>query len=201
MRTDRVPAGSLLGRRDPRTFFSVLDRLLRSGRMDPERVRVRIAGERSDRLRELAGSFALSVVLENHGYLPHHESIGLLQSSTVNLVVVRDVEERNRHSPGKVYEVLYTTRPVLLLAPEGVTARLARRVDGTHVTHPRDATAIESALLELYDRWSRGEPAEAPGRDRMRFYDRGHQAARYLRLLRRVTGARAASMERRAIAG
>lgn len=177
-------SGAVGGHRNPRVFFEVLERLLDSGRMDPERVRLRMAGGLPIRLRAFLSALPrVSSVLEDVGYLQHTESARLLLSSTVNLVFVRDVDARNLHSPGKVYEVFHVGRPTLVLSPEGVTTRLARRVGECRVAHPTDPGGIEAGLLDLYDRWSRGEPLPHPDPDRLRFYSREHQARRFLRLL------------------
>lgn len=176
--------GALGGHRNPRTFFAVLDTLLRSGRIDPDDLRVRIAGGLPSRLRGFVVSLpAVAPILEDRGYLAHAESVRMLEESTANLIFIRDIDQRNRHSPGKVYEVFYVGRPVLLFSPEGVTPRLARRVGGCRIAHPSDALAIEAALLDLYDRWKAGEVLIGPDRARLGFYDRAHQARRFARLL------------------
>jgi O-antigen/teichoic acid export membrane protein/glycosyltransferase involved in cell wall biosynthesis len=170
--------------RTPETLLRVLDALVEEGRVDPRRFRLRVAGS-ARRLGALLDGRLVGMV-RMEGYVPHHVSVRLLRESTANLVMEGDLGERNLHTPGKFYEVVYARRPVLLLCPEGVTTRLARRVGGCLVAHPKDAEAIRGALLRLYEAWSRGESLPRPEPERIRFYDRAHQARRAMKFLERV---------------
>ena len=71
--------------------------------------------------------------------------------------------------------------------PEGTTPRLARRVGGCRISHPDDREAIRQAVVDYYESWERGESNPIPDGDALRFYDRAHQADRFLRFLRDVT--------------
>ena len=179
--------GSFYGFRDPRVLLEVLEELLQSGRLDSSRFRFLMAGVSGDALRAAHRDGRLAAVLESEGYLPHSASVRRLQQSTVNLVIEGETGGRNRHSPGKFYEVLRAGRPVLLLCPEGTTPRLARRVGGCRISHPDDREAIRQAVIDYYDSWERGESNPIPDGDALRFYDRAHQADRFLRFLRDVT--------------
>ena len=188
--TDRFTisyTGSFYGFRNPRVFLEVLEELLQSGRLDPSRFRFLVAGVSGDALRATHRDRCLAAVLESEGYLPHAVSVRRLVQSTVNLVIEGETGGRNRHSPGKFYEVLRAARPVLLLCPEGTTPWLARRVGGCRVAHPEDRQAIRQAVIDYYDAWERGDTDPIPDGETLRFYDRVHQADRFLRFLLDVT--------------
>jgi hypothetical protein len=175
--------GSFYGFRNPRTLLDVLEELLVSGRLDPARFRFLVAGVSGEALREGRRNGKLAAVLQVEGYLPHLRSVQRLQQSTVNLVIEGETGEQNLHSPGKFYEVLRAGRPILLLCPEGTTPRLARRVGGCRIAHPNDREAIRRAVVDYYDAWERGVRPPTPDGPALRFYDRAHQADRWLRFL------------------
>ena len=174
--------------RSPDALLGVLESLLREGRITPERFRFRMAGSVNPALERIPRDSALWKILDVEGYLPHAESIRLLQSSTVTFVLEADQVGTNHHTPGKFYEVLQTGRPMLLLCPEGVTSRLARRLGGCWIAHPDDERAIRNVVLDMLERWEKGTPMPQMNREHLRFYDRAHQADRFGRFLGSITG-------------
>jgi len=184
--------------RCPDALFRVIESLLREGRITAERFRFRMAGSVNPALERLASDSPVRKVLDVEGYLPHEESVRLLQSSTVTFVLEADQVGVNYHTPGKFYEVLYAGRPVLLLCPEGVTSRLARRLGGCWIAHPDDERAIRSVLLDMIERWEQGSPLPQVNRGHLRYYDRAHQADRFARFLGSLVGREPARLTNRA---
>lgn len=179
--------------RSPETLFRVLEDLIEEGALDPARFRLVLAGSVGQAVRSFLQGSRLAGVVTAKGYLPHRESIRLLQKSTLNLVLEGELGGPNLHTPGKFYEVLYSGRPVLLLCPDGTTTTLARRVGGCAIAHPNDAAAIRAHILDLYEAWSQGRSLPMPNRDSFLFYDRNRQADRLLEFLQRVSFSRAGS--------
>ena len=177
--------GSFFDRRSPGVLFGVMEDLLQSGRIDPGRFRVRIAGELGPAQRLLHSLPHLAAACRAEGYLSHPESIDVLRTSDLNLVYESD-GERNVTTPAKLYETLAAGRPILLVCPPGVTARLGRWIGGCSVVDPEDEAATKSALLDAYDSWCRREPVETPPLERCRFYERSRLALRVLGFLRRI---------------
>ncbi|MBU1699398.1 MAG: oligosaccharide flippase family protein [Candidatus Eisenbacteria bacterium] len=175
--------GGFFSWRNPRTLFTVLEDLLKEGKIDPARFRLCLAGSVEPALSHLSPGGYLAGRIDAKGYLPHRVSVGLLRKSTVNLVLEGELGGVNHHTPGKFYEVLAAERPVLLLCPPGTTTHLAGRSDGCHIAHPDDAVAIRNCLLNLYNDWIRGDLLRGPRREDFRFYDREHQARRWIRFL------------------
>jgi hypothetical protein len=186
--------GGFYSFRSPRVLLAALDELLREGRLAADDFRLRVAGD-TERIRRACPDGPLHGALRLEGYVPHRRSVRHLQESTVNLVMEGDIGGPNRHSPGKFYEVLFAGRPMLLLCPEGVTTRLARRAGACRIAHPENKQAIREAVCDLYDAWRRGELGDGPSRQSIRFYDRFHQAARVRTFLDRVVETRRGERE------
>lgn len=185
--------------RSPDALLRVLESLLREGRITPERFRFRMAGSVHPALERIPKDSPLWKIIDEERYLPHAESIRLLQSSTVTFVLEADQVGANHHTPGKFYEVIQTGRPMLLLCPEGVTSRLARRLGGCWIAHPDDERAIRSVMLDMLERWEQGSPMPQVNRGHLRFYDRAQQADRYGRFLGSLLGREPARLKNGAV--
>ncbi|MEZ4651223.1 MAG: oligosaccharide flippase family protein [Candidatus Eisenbacteria bacterium] len=175
--------GSFFERRLPDVMVGVLEKLIAEGRIDPSRFRFRLAGSAGPVNRLLEGTPNLARCFQWVGYVRHDESLALLRTSTVNLVFESDDLGRNRTTPGKFYEVVRSGRPVLLLCPSGTTTVLAKRLGGCRIATPDDPAAIEKCILDYYQEWEAEREIAIPDRDRMKFYDRSHQASRVHRFL------------------
>lgn len=177
--------GSFFFRRNPGLLFGVLESLLSSRRIDPDRFRFRVAGDLGPARRLLGSLPHFNAALQKEGYLPHLESIHVLRTSDVNLVFESD-GTRNLTTPAKFYETLAAEKPILLLSPPGVTERLGRSTGGCFVANPFDEDEIRRAILEPYDLWVKGEPIPVPESNRFRYYDRNRLALRTAGFLQRV---------------
>jgi glycosyltransferase involved in cell wall biosynthesis len=180
-------AGSFYGTRSPEVFLQALDELLNEGFIDASRFRVRFSGQSGRAAGSYRSSSRLLEVVQMEPYRPHRESVRLLQQSTVNLVVVGPRAGPPRWVPAKLYENLFAGRPVLLLSPEGAATQLVRRAGGCWIAHPEDREAIKKVVKSLYGAWSTGRLVEKPDCARIRFFDRRHQARRYLGFLESTT--------------
>jgi len=184
-------AGALYGTRSPKVLLDAVRELVEEGQLDATAFRLRFAGHHAEAVAEMFGAdSSLAKVVHIGRYLPHRESIRQLQESTVNLVIVGPRPGPTEWVPAKLYENLFAGRPLLLLSPEGVPTRLARRSGGCWIAHPEDKAAIKLAVKTLYDAWTRGELPHGPDRRRIAFFDRNHQARRLLRFLSSVAGER-----------
>ncbi|MCB9463819.1 MAG: glycosyltransferase family 4 protein [Candidatus Eisenbacteria bacterium] len=177
--------GSFFDRRFPGTLFAVLEDMLTNGSIDPERFQFRFAGDLGPGQRLLASLPRLAEVCKLEGYLSHSQSIDVLMQSDLNLVFESD-GEKNLTTPAKFYEALAAERPVLLICPPGVTARVAERVGGCLVVDPSDAQGTREALLRAYEAWTQGVALPGPTIDRCGYYDRKRLALRVLSFLQRV---------------
>jgi glycosyltransferase involved in cell wall biosynthesis len=89
-------------------------------------------------------------------YLPHSESVKALLKSDALLLVVDDTEGSEEIVPGKVYEYIGTSRPVITLALEGAIASLIRETKAGTVANFRNPDDIERAILTYYEAFWNG---------------------------------------------
>ena len=99
----------------------------------------------------LVERLGLTDTVKVFGYLPHHECVRFLLSSDVLWVIVGDAVA----SPGKTYEYIGVGKPILGLVPDGFLKTTILEAGGK-VVPPKDVNGIKDALLDIYEKFSRG---------------------------------------------
>ncbi|HXH96224.1 MAG TPA: glycosyltransferase, partial [Gaiellaceae bacterium] len=183
-RSDRfriTHAGSFVGKRDPKPFLRAL---AESGLEDTV---VRFVGELRAEDRAYAESLGLEGRVELLGYVPRRRSLELQRDSDVLLLLIPDAGGRGKGVlSGKVFEYLAAERPILAaVPPDGAAAQLVRDTGAGVVAGSDDVAALTQALVDLHERWQRGELEETPlaptWRDRL---SRGRRVEELADLLR-----------------
>lgn len=181
-------AGTLYNRRTPLPVFRALKRLIDSGAVAPERIRVDLFGrcdQVGDRhVRELIEECGLMHQVRITGSLTRSEALHRMARSNLLLLLA---EGLTLQVPGKTYEYLRAGRPILALAPEGPVAQLLRSSGGAWVVNPCDEGEIAAAIREAYMAWEDGRPLPGPDPNAVSKFDRRVLAARFADLFDRTT--------------
>lgn len=75
-------------------------------------------------------------------YCDHHRATAWMQSADALCLLLSDVPGAERVVPGKLFEYLATTRPMLAIVPNGETAEIVRRFHPSGHCLPSDVPAI-----------------------------------------------------------
>lgn len=133
----------------PRSHVFLRQALEQLGNRSPEvaaRVELHVAGAAP--LREAAAG---TVLVVQHGYLPHAQAIALMRSADVLFLPMHDLPPgvRARTVPGKTYEYLASGRPILAALPDGDARDLVAGQPRVWVCGPADVRSMADALLEI----------------------------------------------------
>ncbi len=90
------------------------------------------------------------------GMVPYKLGLETVISSDVLLLVTDEGVWGRALLASKILEYLAAKRPILALAPEGVTADLVHAADAGIIAGPNDVGAIKDALLQFYRQWKAG---------------------------------------------
>jgi len=164
--------GSMYGKRSPKPFLDAVKSLTSKGNIDPKKIKLNFIGRFGANLIPLFEDKDLFGTVEVKGYMPHHESVKELLKSDALLLVVDDAEGSEEIVPGKVYEYIGTSRPVITLALEGAIASLIRETNAGTVANFRNSTEIESVLLHYYRAFWSGEKLWRGNPDAIKKYTR-----------------------------
>ncbi len=138
----------------PTYVFRAIRKLLK---VRPDiRIELHFAGMLREEYRRKARRMKLDSIVVDHGYLPHNESVNLIQNSDALWMMLGDTRNVDTWAPAKLYEYFGTRKPILVCAPEGTATADARRYKASWITPPSDVEAIMDAVMSMYDSWMAG---------------------------------------------
>lgn len=146
-------------------LLAALDRVLTRDTSLVRTVRVDLVGIASEADRSaVREATRFPEVVRIHGYLPHEETVALLRGADLLFLPMHDLPAGQRATivPGKSYEYLGASRPVLAAVPDGDCRDLMVAAGNAHVCRPRDVDALERALLAEIERARRGADPQPP---------------------------------------
>jgi hypothetical protein len=142
--------GSMYGKRSPKPFLDAIKSLIAKGEVDAAKLKLNFIGRFGADILPLFEDPVFHHAIEVKSYLAHSESIEELIKSDALLLVVDDTDGSAEIVPGKVYEYMGTSRPIITLALEGAIAELIRETHAGTVASFREQVEIESAFLKYY---------------------------------------------------
>ena len=148
-----VHAGSLIDSgpwtRSAAAVFRAVRGVLQQEPELAERLSLVFAGDFPERHRYLANEIGLSGVIEELGYLPHEEVLGVMKSADLLMAIA--TEGRPTAIPGKIYEYWAVGGPpILLLSGAGAASTLVERNGLGMTVDPADVAGIQEAILRVY---------------------------------------------------
>ena len=174
----------------PTPLFKAMARLRREHSVPTDRLRFVFVGKAHIDLKKLAGKFALQDQLSVRPYLPHRQSLRVLQRADVLCVILDDRDPRSAYTVGgKVYEYLALKKPILaLVPPDGEAADLIRATASGIVVSPQNIGGIAQVLKRLMQ--DDGPPLTFNGIEE---FDRQRQAQAFIRFFEKVVASAASS--------
>jgi glycosyltransferase involved in cell wall biosynthesis len=176
-----IPGVSLL----TRSHVYLLEALDRIRLTDPglhRRIELHLAGVLSQEDLDVAQRAA---TVRTHGYLSHDDAVALMRSADLLFLPMHNLPSGRRATivPGKTYEYLASSRPILAAVPDGDARDLLGRAEGVWLCRPDDATAMAEAIA-----MAASSPAAAHSREQvLEPYERRHLTRQLADVLARVT--------------
>ncbi len=178
--------GSMYGKRSPKPFLDAVKSLIAQGDIDPKKIKLNFIGRFGANLLPLFEDEGLYGTVEVNGYMPHSESVKALLKSDALLLVVDDAEGSEEIVPGKVYEYIGTSRPVITLALEGAIASLIRETNAGMVANFRNSAEIESVVRYYYRAFWNGEKLWQGNSNAIKKYTRREATRKLADLVKRL---------------
>lgn len=149
-------AGTFVEKRSPEPLLKAL--ALIRGR-NPEifsAIRVALAGAHRREDQIMVESLGMQDRVDFPGFLPHRESVALLQRADLLWLVIHP-SEGSAVATGKIYEYLGAGRPILASVPtDGAAARLLEETGAGRAILPDDHQALAEAIMERFGQWKSG---------------------------------------------
>lgn len=176
--------GSLYGRRNPKSLFEAIEKLIQMGKIDKEKLKLVFVGRFGEEVVEMFENASFKECIETVGYVTHKESISFLIKSEALLLIVDEAKESEEIVPGKVYEYLGTMRPLFAIAPnESAIAELIYETDAGLVAHQSEIDKIAENLHEYYYHWEESLPLTQPNVKAIEQYERRNASKKLAEIL------------------
>jgi len=147
--------GLLYGRRKPDTFFEAAGKLVREGKIQADRLDIRLIGNYNvERLTKAIAQYGLTGCVRLLPYMPHKDCLRALLASDALLLLEGSGRGADAFFTGKVFEYMNTGRPVLAVLPEGAAAGLVRESCIGEVADFDKPDEIAALLLKFYQQYT-----------------------------------------------
>lgn len=149
-----------------------------------------LAGLPDDATRRQVKAAGLDKIVQWTGYLPHHESVSLVQKADALFLPLHDVPpgQCSLIVPGKTYEYLASGRPVLACVPNGDARDLVQASPNGYCAAPCDAIDIARVLTTIHESWGEGRHDVSMLPTWMARYERRQLAAQLAEFFDRLIG-------------
>ncbi len=150
--------GSLLSDRNPEVLWKILEELVTTNKIFASMLQLNFVGSVSKEVLRSIEEHNLSQYVNLIGYVPHTEAIKHQKKSQVLLLIEIDSEETKCIIPGKLFEYMVSSRPILAIGPKGsdVYDILRATNTGNYFLYS-DQDVIKEAVLDMFQAFRSGE--------------------------------------------
>jgi len=170
--------GSLYGRRQPIGFLKGLSFFLQRHPEAKERLKVLFVGNIEEETLRQMREFDLADIVECKPHEPHRQALRLAFSSHLLLLILGHDPRGAAIIPAKLFEYLFTGKPILALVSEGETAEMIRSHDAGTVITSSDVEEIGLGIQQYYEGHLKGNRFQSRSNSReIEKYHRRHLTA------------------------
>lgn len=150
--------GSLYGLRTPKYFLHALQILVQQKPHLRKQIEVQFVGNYGKEAPVIVDKLGLNDLVQFIGYIPHEKCLELMVNSHLLLLIVASEDYRTSGIvTGKLFEYLFSGRPVLALASKkSIVANIIQSANAGLVVSS-DTEAIKEAILKFYEQWAEGK--------------------------------------------
>jgi hypothetical protein len=161
----------------PRSHFYLLQALQRWFRDAPEErshVAVVCLGVASPSDQRLVTDMGCDDLFTFAGYTPHSECLKYVQGADLLFLPMHSVADGDRATivPGKTYEYIGSSRPILAAVPAGDARDYLLETATAFICEPSDVTEMVKILRDQFRRWRTGAPGPVSRSEVLRQFQR-----------------------------
>ncbi len=144
--------GTIDGHYEPDVFFQAIASI--KIKYPQIKFKIRFAGVLAEAVKNKIIQYGLLDNLQEMGYVSHEDSIKLLQSTTVLLLVSPKVKSENIIIPGKIYEYLAALKPIINIGSlQTESAMIINECSAGQNFDRSMVMQLEQYLIELAEQW------------------------------------------------
>ncbi|RTY96787.1 glycosyl transferase family 1 [Flavobacterium sp. GSN2] len=150
--------GSFLSERNPLILWESLVELINEIPEFKSHVEIKLIGAVSQEVLETMTQFGLNSYLNNLGYVSHAEAIAHQRKSQVLLLVEINSQETKSIIPGKLFEYMVSSRPIIAIGPKGSDFAEIITTTNTGIFFDySEKMKLKSVILDFYNQFLEGK--------------------------------------------
>lgn len=153
-------------------LFDALDRVRTQHPEVAERLRVNLLGEIADDYTETVRALETAGMVRTYGFQPHATALRMLRESNVLVILLGGDEFMPSHVPAKLFEYLYTGKPILAVAGPGNATDILDESGLGVIVAPRAVDQLVQTLRDLYAQHVSGKLERVANRSYIESFDR-----------------------------
>jgi glycosyltransferase involved in cell wall biosynthesis len=183
-----VHTGSFYGLRSPKYFLFALHKLVQEKPDLRKQIEMQFVGNYGKEAPIIVDKLGLNDVIQFINYMPHEKCLELMLNSHILLLIVASEGDKTSGIvTGKLFEYLFSGRPVLALAPkESIVADIVQSAKAGLVVSP-NVEAIKEAILELYEQWAEGKLSATTKTASIESYNRKFLTSKLAQIFEKLT--------------
>ena len=149
--------GSLLSGRNPEQLWKAMYDLTIENQDFATSFKLQLVGAVSEDVLSSIKKAGLSEFLDNQGYVSHKDAIKIQHSSQVLLLIEIDSKDTMCIIPGKLFEYMVSTRPIIAIGPKGADISTLIKETNTGEFFEYDGyEEIKKILLDFFKEYRQG---------------------------------------------
>ena len=150
--------GSFLSERNPSILWESLVELINEIPDFKSHLEIKLIGAVSQEVLETISQFKLNSFLNNLGYVSHSEAIAHQRKSQVLLLIEIDSEDTKSIIPGKLFEYMVSSRPIIAIGPKDSDFADIITTTNTGVFFEySEKMRLKSVILDFYNQFLQGK--------------------------------------------
>lgn len=142
--------GSLYAHETPQYFLEAIESLLEEKDDIKAHLQILFIGSIEGSMRPYFENLYKKKIVRIIDKVPHVACIEYLLNSHILLLIIGKHDGEKGCNPTKLYEYLYTQKPILALVPDGEVSDLIKNVKAGVVVDPEDTEEIKRNVYDLY---------------------------------------------------
>lgn len=148
--------GVITKTRVPYVFLEALKKFVKN--FGNDKIRLVVAGRSCKDFKDTITKNDLDSLLDEKGFIAHHESTMILQSSDALLLVIDDVPDNKGYLTGKIFEYLGAKTPIYAIGPiNGDANEILKESNSGKMIEYQDIEGAYNLLVEMYQNWIDGK--------------------------------------------
>lgn len=146
-------SGLFYGERHPRSFFKAMQSLFNEYPEYRGKIELVFQGGLEEQYRKMAEECGISQNVIDYGYLPHKEAVANLIKADILWLIMGFRKNQETVTPGKLFEYIATSKPILAIVDEGATASILKEYGAGFIAKPGDIDSIKNELVRMVKLW------------------------------------------------